>query len=58
MLDAQDTGCGRYPGTPPPAFVCRVVPASALAELIPEKRVIHPFVSLDAIVSYANTFER
>jgi hypothetical protein len=37
---------------------CRVVAASALAELIPEKSVIYPCVSLDATVSYANTFER
>ena len=42
VLDAQDTGCGHHLGSPPPAFVCRVVPASALAELIPEKRVIYP----------------
>ena len=31
VLDAQDTECGRHPGSPPPALVCRVVPASALA---------------------------
>jgi len=58
VLDAEDTGCGHHPGSPPPALVCRVVPASALAELIPEKRVPYLWVSLDAIVSYANTFER
>ena len=61
MLDAQDTGCGHHPGSPPPAFVCRVVPASALAELIPEKRVIYlefpftrpyPMQKLRAIVEY------
>jgi hypothetical protein len=31
VLDAQDTGCGHHLGSPPPAFVCRVVAASALA---------------------------
>jgi len=31
MLDAQDMGCGHHPGSPPPALVCRLVPASALA---------------------------
>jgi hypothetical protein len=29
--DAQDTGCGHHPGSPPPALVCRVAAASALA---------------------------
>ena len=42
VLKVQNTGCGHHPGSPPPAFVCRVFPASALAELIPEKRVIYP----------------
>jgi hypothetical protein len=42
VLDAQDTGCGHHPGCPPPAFISRVVAASALAELIPEKSVICP----------------
>ena len=42
VLDAQDTECGNHPGSPPPAFICRVVPANALAQLIPEKRAIYP----------------
>jgi len=42
VLNAQDTGCGHHLGSPPPAFVCRVVAARVLAELIPEKRVIYP----------------
>jgi len=58
MLDAQDMGCGHHSGSAPPGSVCRLVLASALAQLIPEKRVPYPGVSLDAIVSYANTFER
>jgi len=31
VVDAQDTGYGHHPGSPPPAFICRVVPVSALA---------------------------
>jgi hypothetical protein len=42
-----------------PVMVCGAVPVSALAELIPEKRVPYaPWVSLDAIVSYANNLVR
>ncbi|MBW1911345.1 MAG: hypothetical protein JRJ11_17690 [Deltaproteobacteria bacterium] len=35
--NAQDTGYGLNPGSPPPALVCRIAKSSALAESILKK---------------------
>jgi hypothetical protein len=41
---------GHHLGSPPPAVVCGIVAANTLAQLIPEKKVIYPSVSLDPTV--------
>jgi hypothetical protein len=58
MLDAQERGCDHYPGSPLPASVWKVVLASALAKLIPEKRLPYPWELLEVVASHVNTSRR